>query len=142
MIEGVIVSNLAVIPTDKGSVMHGLKESDPGYAGFGEIYFSRVNQYSIKGWKLHKSMICNFMVPEGAVRFVIFDNRPSSGSNGIFQCVELSHSNYARVTIPPNLWVAFEGRSAGSNIVVNVASIKHDKSESDVLPLLEIPYAW
>ena len=42
MIEGVVVHPLRRIADERGSVMHMLKETDPHFTRFGEIYFSTV----------------------------------------------------------------------------------------------------
>jgi dTDP-4-dehydrorhamnose 3,5-epimerase len=47
----------------------------------------------------------------------------------------LGTTNYQRLTLPPNLWFAFQGRSAGLNLMLNLASIPHDPDESDTRPL-------
>ena len=37
-------------------------------------YFSVVNPGVVKGWKLHKKMTCNLIVPIGTIKFVISKN--------------------------------------------------------------------
>jgi dTDP-4-dehydrorhamnose 3,5-epimerase len=134
-LTGVEVTPLAVVPGALGSVMHVVRVGAPGFEGFGEAYFSTVDQGAIKGWKLHLEMVCNLVVPVGEVRFVIFDDRPQSATRGGFQEVVLSPGDYRRLTIPPSLWFAFEGRAAGTNLILNVASVPHSSSEQRNLPL-------
>ena len=40
-----------------------------------EIYFSWINKKAIKGWKLHKKMSMNLVVPIGKVKFVFYDGK-------------------------------------------------------------------
>lgn len=129
------VTDLAVIPGARGSVMHVLSETAPGFSGFGEAYFSTVDHGAVKGWKLHREMVCNLVVPVGEVRFVIFDDRPGSVSRGRFQEVVLSPDDYRRLTIPPSLWFAFQGRSTSTNLILNVASVAHSPAEETSLAL-------
>ena len=75
MIKDVLITKLDVIDTPGGSVMHAMKESSIGYSGFGEAYFSQVYKGAVKAWKRHKKMTLNLIVPEGEVRFVLFDDR-------------------------------------------------------------------
>ena len=56
-LEKILETQLNIIPSEDGSVMHALKFSDNGYFGFKEIYFSTVKKDSIKAWKRHKKMI-------------------------------------------------------------------------------------
>ena len=106
------VTPLKHISTLGGDVKHAMKRTDPQYMGFGEAYFSTINNGEIKGWNKHKSMILNLVVPMGAVTFVIYDDREESISNGRFFGVKLSPSNYQRLTVPPGLWIAFKGNNS------------------------------
>ena len=103
MIEGISITPLQIISMQVGDVMHGMKKDDVGFSGFGEAYFSRINSGAIKGWKRHREMVCNFIVPDGKIKIVIFDDRM-----GRFDEFILSPQSYFRLTIPPNLWVAFQ----------------------------------
>ena len=117
MIEGVIITPLDVVNTIGGNVLHGMKSTDQGYSGFGEAYFSTVESGAIKGWKRHHLMTLNLMVPVGAIRFVIYDDRQNSPSTNKFQQILLSRSeNYSRLTIPPMVWLGFQGREKNTNI--------------------------
>jgi dTDP-4-dehydrorhamnose 3,5-epimerase len=142
-IEGVLLTPLNIINTPLGAVMHALKSGDSGFCGFGEAYFSTVNCGAVKGWKKHRSMTLNLVVPEGEIQFAIYDDRPESRSFGKCADVILSPQNYSRLTIPPLLWVAFKGLSQ-HNLLLNVASIKHDPAEAESLPIdsEQIPYVW
>ena len=70
----ILVTPLRRITTDGGDVMHALKKSDIGYNGFGEVYFSWVEQGAIKAWKCHQRMTLNLVVPVGEVHFVFHSN--------------------------------------------------------------------
>lgn len=134
-LSGVEVTNLAVIPGALGSVMHVMSDVAPGFGGFGEAYFSTVDHKAVKGWKQHREMVCNLVVPVGAVRFVLYDDRSGSVTRGRFEEVILSPEAYQRLTVPPLLWFAFEGRSPGLNLILNVASVRHSPDEETNLPL-------
>ena len=55
--------------------------------------------------------------------------------------VKLSKNNYQRLTIKPNLWLAFRGLST-KNILLNLASIEHDPNEAVNIELNKIKYEW
>jgi len=142
-ISGVHVTPLRRITTPGGDVLHALKSSDPEFAGFGEAYFSTVESGAIKGWKRHRTMLMNLVVPAGAVRFVLFDDRPDMPER--FLTVDLSPDladSYARLTVPPGVWMAFTGTGPGLNLVLNLASIPHDPTEADNKPLDAIAWNW
>lgn len=141
-IDGVVITPLKEIKVAGGNVLHAMKVTDPGCIGFGEAYFSQIEPDVVKPWKRHRQMTLNLVVPVGVIRFVIFDDRLNSRTYGKFQEVSLSQDNYCRLTIPPMLWMAFQGTSDGVSLLLNIADILHDPSESDRKSIDEITFAW
>jgi dTDP-4-dehydrorhamnose 3,5-epimerase len=133
-VDGVTLTPLKQIYNPKGYVFHAMKKSDGGFSGFGEAYFSTINQNDIKGWKKHTEMTLNLVVVSGEVEFVIYNEAD-------FFTVKLSKNNYQRLTVRPNLWLSFRGLST-ENMLLNLASIEHDPSEVTNLDLQEIEYDW
>ena len=132
--DGVTLTPLKQIYNPRGDVFHAMKKSDGGFSGFGEAYFSTINQNDIKGWKKHTEMTLNLVVVSGEVEFVIYNEAD-------FFTVKLSKNNYQRLTVRPNLWLSFRGLST-ENMLLNLASIEHDPSEVTNLDLQEIEYDW
>lgn len=130
------LTSLKKIETGKGNVLHAIKRSDAGFVGFGEAYFSEVRKGVVKGWKKHRAMTLNLVVPIGEVQFVIFNEL-----NGAFYTHNLSKSNYKRLTVSPGLWMAFKGIQS-NNMLLNIASIEHDPDECDILEIDKIDYDW
>lgn len=124
---GAIVYPSRVIPHPKGNVLHGLKRSDPGFVEFGEAYFSVVASGEIKGWKKHLRMSMNLLVPVGSIRFHLRAKEDDDAER-----IVLGENDYRRLFVPPNVWVAFEGVGASKNLLMNLASIEHDPTESVV----------
>ena len=134
--DGIILTALKQIHNPKGNIFHALKKSDIGFDGFGEAYFSVINQGHIKGWKKHTEMTLNLVVPIGIVKFVIYDECTKE-----FFSVQLSHDNYQRLTVTPNLWIAFRGIGK-YNTLLNIASIEHDPNEAVNKDIEAINYDW
>jgi dTDP-4-dehydrorhamnose 3,5-epimerase len=133
MIDGVTVTPLKMIKGERGNIMHALKRSDPEFMSFGEAYFSTVTFGDVKGWKKHRKMVLNLVVVEGKVKFVVFDDRRDSSTKGAYFQVTLSPMEYyARLTVQPGLWLAFEGLGNEQNILLNIASIEHDPTEAEL----------
>ncbi len=129
-INDVVLTPLKQIPHPQGDIFHGMKSSDETFQGFGEAYFSFVKKGAKKGWKKHFRMTLNLVVPIGEIKFYIFDDRQDSSSKG--KKIEISitpDGNYQRLTVPPGLWVAFEGQRE-QNMLLNLASMPHDPTES------------
>ena len=140
MIKDVVITKLDIIDTLGGNVMHAMKKSSAGYTGFGEAYFSQVDKGAIKAWKRHKKMTLNLVVPVGEIRFVLFDDREVSNTQ--FQEIIISRDNYCRITVPPMVWMGFQGLSDSSAMLLNIANIEHDPNEVDRLVLTDINYDW
>jgi len=134
--DGIKLTHLNEIFNENGTIFHIIKSSDKEFSNFGEAYFSSVNKDSIKGWKKHKKMILNLAVVVGEIQFVIFN----PNINKFFE-VKLSKDNYKRLTIKNGMWVAFRGMKK-NNILINIASIEHDPSESENMNLDIIKYKW
>jgi dTDP-4-dehydrorhamnose 3,5-epimerase len=141
-IEGVIVTPQKIIEVVGGDVFHAMKSDDPGYRGFGEAYFSTIEYGFIKAWKRHSVMTLNLVVPVGAVQFVIYDDRLGKTNSEVFQDVILSKENYCRLTVPPMVWLGFQGLDKDTSVVLNMASIRHDPNESERKAVEEIKFDW
>lgn len=136
-VRDVVVTPLKQIATPGGDVWHGLKSSEPTFAGFGEAYFSWVADGAIKAWKRHLRMTMNLVVPVGLVRFVFSDDGAT-----ISRVVDIGAGSYARITVPPGLWFGFQGHFAPESLVLNIASIPHDPSEVERRNPSELDYDW
>ena len=139
-IPGVKLTPLRIIKGELGNVMHGLRSDDDSYQGFGEVYFSTVNPGIIKSWRRHFDVTLNLIVPQGEIRFVFCDDR--QGGDPVFWEVNLSLENYQRLTVAPGIWLAFQGVSSGTNMLMDVIDLPHDAQESEAKALEEIPYHW
>jgi dTDP-4-dehydrorhamnose 3,5-epimerase len=142
MINDVLLTPLKIISVEGGDVLHGMKAADAGACGFGEVYFSTVDRGAVKAWKRHRAMTLNIVVPVGEILFVIYDDRSSVRTAGAFQEIILSKHKYARLTVPPMVWMGFQGLGTPLNLLMNVANIPHDPAEIDRLAADAFEYDW
>jgi dTDP-4-dehydrorhamnose 3,5-epimerase len=142
MLEGVSLTPIKKIPNDKGDVFHAIKSTDETFISFGEAYLSAVNYGAIKGWKKHTKMVLNLVVPVGQIKFVLFDDREFSTTFKECWDVEIGETNYQRLSVPPGIFMSFQGIGCGLNMLLNIASIPHDPTESVNMELSEIIYSW
>jgi dTDP-4-dehydrorhamnose 3,5-epimerase len=144
MIDGVVIKPLRKIPDERGCVMHMLRNDDPLFEKFGEIYFSTVYPGLIKGWHLHKKMTINYAVVAGSIKLVLYDDRPDSKTKGQLQEIFIGENNYCLVKVPPMVWNGFKGVGTVQAIVANCASIPHDPTEIVRMNPFDkkIPYNW
>jgi len=129
MIKDVKITPLKIISDNRGSVMHMLRNDSPIFKSFGEIYFSTINENSIKAWHLHKKSTLNYVCISGKVKLVLFDNRENSDTKGKIEEINLSPKNYFLVTIPPNIWNGFKGLEKPNSIIANCLDLPHDEKE-------------
>ena len=81
-------------------------------------------------------MTLNLIVPIGIVEFVFFNE-----DHYEFKAVKLSLINYKRLTVKPNIWMAFRGCSK-YNMLLNLASVEHDPTEVISKNIEAIKYDW
>jgi len=137
-LDEILVTPLKRISTDGGDVMHALKCNDNGFKGFGEVYFSWIENGAVKAWKCHQRMTLNLVVPVGKVRFVFY----LMEQNENFRIENIGEKNYIRLTVPPGIWFGFQGRSPEKSLLMNVADMGHDPSEVLNKPTSEFNYDW
>ena len=136
----ILVTQLQRIEASGGDVLHGMKQSDVGYTGFGEAYFSSVSAGATKAWKRHTQMTMNVVVPVGQVRFVF----RCANADGIeeFRVEEIGVDRFVRITVPPGIWFGFQGLHTAQSLLLNIANIPHDPNEVERLALKDINYDW
>ena len=133
---------LQIVSVPGGDVYHGMKHEDPGFSGFGEIYYSTVHQGSIKAWKKHNKMTLNLMVPVGRVLFSFIDGRDNYEHSGGSRFTRILSTNpYTRLTVPPGIWFGFQGLDE-NNLIANVTDVPHDPDEVDRLDVCHFDFDW
>lgn len=144
-IEGLTLTELGQIDTERGSVLHMLRCDEPTFTRFGETYFSEVLPGAVKAWRRHRTQTQNLAVPVGRICMVVFDDRNGSATRGTVQVIELGRPvNYRRLRIPPGVWYGFACLGDSPALLANCADFPHDPSESEQLPMNDprIPYSW
>lgn len=144
MINGVEINQLDIIPDERGMILKMIRNDDPVFQEFGEIYFSAIYPGVVKGWHIHKKMTLNYAVIRGSIKLVLYDDRGGSPTKGEVQEIFLGRGNYKLVTIPPMIWNGFKGIGTEPAIVANCATIPHDPDEIERIDPFEndIPYNW
>jgi dTDP-4-dehydrorhamnose 3,5-epimerase len=136
-LDHITITPLARIATPNGDVMHGMKQTEASFNGFGEAYFSWIEGTAVKAWKRHTRMTMNMIVPVGEVRFVFFDEATDK-----FREERIGTNNYCRITVPPGIWFGFQGCGQQHNLLLNIASILHDPLEVERRSIDEIKFNW
>ena len=125
------------INVEGGDVLHVLKSQDRTFRGFAEAYFSLIRKDFIEPWRRHHHATLNLVVPSGAVRFI------TTATGDIFEeNILSSQDNFVRLTIPPGLWLAFQGLQKEESIILNISDRVHQGEEADRCELNEFSYEW
>ena len=144
MIDGVKVIPLRQIPDERGKIMHMLKETDPHFIRFGEIYFSCAWPGVVKGWHAHKRMTVNNAVMVGRAKLVLYDGREDSPTKGEVMELFIGEDNYCLVQIPPGITNGYKAYGDSLVVMANCATEAHDPGEIIYIDQKDndIPYDW
>jgi len=144
MIDGVVVSPRRQLVDERGKIMHVLREDDPEFERFGEVYFSWINPGVVKAWHLHTAMTLNYTCPVGLVKLALWDDREGSPSRGEVMELFLGPDDHRLVTVPPGVWNGFKGVATTPSMVCNCATLPHDPEEIRRRDPFDpaVPYDW
>ena len=137
ILKEINLTPLKKINVEGGDVMHAIKKTDKEFKSFGELYFSFINNNSVKAWKRHKKMTMNLFVPLGSVSFVFYDDIFKK-----FLHLEIGYENYKRLTVPPGIIFGFKGKCKEQSLVVNLADIPHNSCVVEKYNYEEINFEW
>jgi len=122
-----------------------MRSDGPEFTTFGECYFSEMIPGAVKAWKRHREQTQHLAVPIGRVRFVIYDDRELSPTNGSLEVVELGRpDHYNRLRIPKGLWYGFTCLSDQPALIANCTDEPHDPTDTELRAEHDprIPYHW
>jgi dTDP-4-dehydrorhamnose 3,5-epimerase len=139
IIPGLTIAPLSRIHHELGDVLHIMRSSSNESLDIMEIYASSVLCNKRKGWKRHLRLTLNLVVIEGAIDFSFVDDRVNKHNPTALTFHADPLDNHSRITVPPLVWVAFEGLKA-SNILVNCIAEPHDPLEQENIPLDSFPF--
>jgi dTDP-4-dehydrorhamnose 3,5-epimerase len=144
-VDGVRFSPRRIIETERGAVLHFLRRDQPEFDGAAEVYFSEVRRGMVKAWKRHRRMTQRFVTPVGQVRYVVFDDRPSSPTAGSWsEVVSGRLGNYGVLTVPPLVWYGFSCVGDRDALIANCPDLAHDPDEGESADLSDprLPVVW
>lgn len=143
MIANIDLVRMFWVEDTRGSIRHFMRNDDPLFTKFGEVYFSTVYPDTVKGWHLHKEMTLNYVCVVGKVLIAVHD--PLTGDFEEFT-LEDHGNNYLRLTIPPGLWNGFRAPVGWADpvTVANFTDIPHDPETEEIqrVPPDSFDYDW
>lgn len=139
----ILLRPIKKISLSGGNVLRAIKASDPGFAGFGEAYFSYIHHLAIKAWKLHTRYTVNFVIPLGKVEIMVYkDGAKGIPAEGYPKKIILSEEeeHYQCLTIPPGIWYGFKGLAKPTSLIFSLLNGEHTQEEQRDLSVEEFPY--
>jgi len=151
MIHGVQVKPLKVLTDDRGFLMEILREDDPIFERFGQVYITGCRRCVAKGWHYHKEQTDHFMCVAGAALVVLYDGREDSPTRGMVQEFTLTSPPMqdpvpVLLKIPPLVVHGFTAVYGDEARIINIPTLPYRYANPDEFRhpwnSPEIPYRW
>ena len=146
MIEGVKVKKLKIIPDERGRLMEILRNDDPVFKKFGQVYMTTAKPGVAKAWHYHKKQDDNFTCVHGRMRLALYDARKKSKTYKEVNEFVISLDDPMLVTIPRFVYHGFKCTSDCEALVINTVTRPYDYKNPDEYRIdaydNDIPYDW
>jgi len=145
-IEGVIVKELRVVPDERGRLMEILRNDDPFFRKFGQVYMTTNYPGVVKAWHAHQHQTDHVACVSGMIKLVLYDGRDKSPTYQKINEFFIGIHNPKLVVIPPGVYHGWKCVSAEESVVVNIPDNVYDYDHPDELrepfDAEQIPYDW
>jgi len=146
VIEGVLIKQLKVIPDERGLLMEMMRDDDPFFRKFGQVYLSVVYPGAVKGWHYHKKQTDHFVFVKGMAKVVLYDRREGSPTKGEVNEFFMGESNPILLLIPPLVLHGMKGIGTEPAYLVNTPTEHYVHENPDEFRMApddpSIPYDW
>jgi dTDP-4-dehydrorhamnose 3,5-epimerase len=126
--------------------MELLRSDDELFVKFGQVYMTTAYPGVVKGWHYHKRQIDNFVVIQGMMKIVLYDNRPDSPTRGEINEFFMGDYNPMLLSIPNLVIHGFKCISQTEAIVINCPTEVYNYQNPDEYRIdphnNDIPYNW
>lgn len=146
MIDGVVTKILRLIPDERGFLMEILRNDDPLFDTFGQVYLSVANPGVVKGWHYHKLQTDRMAVIKGMSKIVLYDMREDSSTHGEVCELFIGDKNPMIVKIPPGVAHGMKCIGTEPSYMINIPTHVYNYKKPDEYRIAphggEIPYDW
>ena len=145
MIQGVEVKNLIIHSDERGRLMEILRNDDPIFKKFGQMYMSTTLPDVVKGWHYHEKQWDHVCCVFGMIKLVAYDERETETKGEINEfCIGMYTPKV--ILIPPGVWHGWKCISLEEALVVNTVTELFNSSKPDEHRIdphkNHIPYSW
>ena len=146
LIDGVIVKDLRVIPDERGRLMEIIRNDDPFFKEFGQVYMTTNYPGVVKAWHAHKGQTDHVACVSGMIKLVLFDGREKSPTYQKINEFFIGVHDPKLIVIPPGVYHGWKCISPEESVVVNIPNKLYDYQRPDEVrePIDAefIPYDW
>ena len=133
MIEGVKLKPLVRHLDERGYLMEILRDDDPNFIRFGQVYLTTCQPGVVKAWHAHRKQYDNFCVIKGAAKIGLYDGRENSPTYHQSQTVVLSELEPALLQIPPLVWHGQMALGNEMSYLLNIPTEHYQREAPDEL---------
>jgi dTDP-4-dehydrorhamnose 3,5-epimerase len=146
-IDGLVIKHVPPVEDERGEICEMFRPSwgvspDP----LVYVYAITIRPGKIKGWVQHRLQEDRLFLLRGVIRFVLYDDRPSSPTHKQLDAFTLSERNRGLVIIPRGVYHALQNIGDREVMFVNMPTMPYDHANPDKyrLPIKNdlIPFAF
>ena len=145
-IHGSDVRDLSVHPDSRGRLFEILRNDDPAFIRFGQVYVTTAFPGIVKAWHRHQKQTDFFCLIQGRARFALFDPRPGSPTRGQVDEIICDGATPRLIIIPSLVYHGFKNIGNVDVICMNCPTEAYDAAVPDeerVDPYdNDIPFDW
>jgi dTDP-4-dehydrorhamnose 3,5-epimerase len=144
--EGVVLKPLYPHADERGYLMEILRETDPHFQHFGQVYVSKNYPGVIRAWHHHEKQTDVWAVVSGMIKVALYDVRRHSPTHGEVQEVFMGDDHPVVLVIPVGVLHGYKTIGGAPSLLLNFADHVYDPAAPDELRIPwnspEIPYNW
>jgi len=126
--------------------MELLRSDDDLFLKFGQVYMTTAYPGVVKGWHYHQKQTDNFVVIQGMMKVVLYDDRPESPTRGQVNEFFMGDYNPMLLSIPNLVIHGFKCISQHEAILINCPTEVYNYNNPDEYRIdphnNDIPYKW
>lgn len=130
-IDGVRLKRLDVLPDERGRLFEVLRNDEPLFQKFGQVYVTTTLPGVVKAWHRHQRQDDSFVCLRGMVRLVVHDDRPESPTRGLTDEFFIGDHNLWLVVVPRRTWHGWKCVSLEEAMVLNVVTEPYNHAAPD-----------
>ena len=150
MISDVVIQDLRFFSDKRGFLIEILRNDNPFFQNFGQIYMTACHKGVAKAWHYHKYQTDIFFCAWGKALVILYDQRKESKTLGEIQEIVLESPSQGKpviiIKIPPLVVHGFTSLSEPEARIINIPNKLYNYQDPDEMRINwdspEVPYQW